>query len=108
GERMRFVRAVERVIDDAEVKRTRTTVTAPQVQDQSVRHRQRGKAAFPPPPWFSSLEISAPNYRSTTRWAIAHPLDIQATSPRVPVPQGRPSLRGGTNWGNKIRNLSRS
>jgi hypothetical protein len=31
-------------------------------------------------------------------WAIAHPLDIQATSPRVPVPQGRPSLRGVTNW----------
>jgi ubiquinone/menaquinone biosynthesis C-methylase UbiE len=41
---------------------------------------------------------SAQQSSSTTRWAIAHPLDIQATSPRVPVPQGRPSLRGGTNW----------
>jgi hypothetical protein len=48
-------REAERAIDDAEVKCTRTTVTAPQAQDQSVQHRQRDKAAFPPPPWFSSL-----------------------------------------------------
>jgi hypothetical protein len=41
---------------------------------------------------------SAQRARRPTRWAIAHPLDIQATSPRVPVPQARPSLRGGTNW----------
>ena len=32
-------------------------------------------------------------------WAIAHSLGIQATSLREPVPQGRPSLRGGTTDG---------